>query len=274
MSEPDLRPPSHHVLRAFSADGSPKRLAGGQGRAWQAGSVVLKPLDMTADALRWQAEVLSRDFGDEVRVAAPLRGAGGDLVIDGWTAWPYLEGRTEPRRWPDVIEAGLRFHAVLGDVAEPAFLRGRTDNWAVGDRAAWDPVLLGRYGHVRHITRLCSLLKPVTAQAQVVHGDLTGNVLLHPALPPAVIDVSPYWRPVAFASAIVVADALVWEGAGPSLLDAVRDVPDFDQYLVRALACRVVTDWLFNGESGQPDIADDPYTAAVDLAVALVAQAR
>jgi hypothetical protein len=38
-------------------------------------------------------------------------------------------------------------------------------------------------------------------------------VLFHDGLPPAIIDFTPYWRPVGYASAIVVADALVWEGA-------------------------------------------------------------
>ncbi len=33
--------------------------------------------------------------------------------------------------------------------------------------------------------------------AQLVHRDLTGNVLFHPPLPPLVIDLSPYWlRPL------------------------------------------------------------------------------
>ncbi len=35
------------------------------------------------------------------------------------------------------------------------------------------------------------------APPQLVHGDLTGNLLFHTSLPPAVIDLSPYWRPTA-----------------------------------------------------------------------------
>lgn len=52
-----------------------------------------------------------------------------------------------------------------------------------------------------------------------MHGDLAGNVLVSPSRPPAVLDVSPYWRPVQYADGIVVADALLWHGAHPSLLD-------------------------------------------------------
>ncbi len=61
---------------------------------------------------------------------------------------------------------------------------------------------------------------------------------------PAIIDLSPYWRPVGYASAIVVADALLWEGADAGVLGAVDHVNDFDRYLVRALIFRLVADRL------------------------------
>jgi len=90
-------------------------------------------------------------------------------------------------------------------------------------------------------------------------------------LPPAVIDFSPYWRPPAFASAIVVADALVWEGADERILDAVSYVADFDQYLLRALIYRAVTDRLFRGDEPiRPDDAN-PYLSAVELACRIAA---
>lgn len=46
--------------------------------------------------------------------------------------------------------------------------------------------------------------------AQLIHGDLTGNVLFAADEAPAVIDFSPYWRPPVFAEAVVVADGLLW----------------------------------------------------------------
>lgn len=52
-----------------------------------------------------------------------------------------------------------------------------------------------------------------------MHRDLTGNVLFSRSLPPAVIDISPYWRPPAYAEGVVVADALCWHEADGSLPD-------------------------------------------------------
>lgn len=91
-------------------------------------------------------------------------------------------------------------------------------------------------------------------------------MLFHEELPPVVIDLSPYWRPAAFASAIVVADALVWEGADETLLDAVAHVQEFEQCLLRALIYRAVTDRVFRlNEPIRPDDVD-PYLPAVELA--------
>lgn len=83
------------------------------------------------------------------------------------------------------------------------------------------------------------------------------------------IDLAPYWRPPGFASAVVVADALVWGGADKAILDDVAHVEHLDQVLLRALIYRAVTDRLFRArESVRPGEAD-PYLPAVELACRL-----
>ena len=103
---------------------------------------------------------------------------------------------------------------------------------------------------------------------QAIHGDLTGNVLFADPLPPAVIDLAVYWRPAAYARAIVVADALAWEGATPDDLAAATSGEGFGQFLARALLFRMVTDWLANTE-GAPT-GSPAYASGVDLAVRLI----
>jgi len=119
---------------------------------------------------------------------------------------------------------------------------------------------------VKHLPRLVAALRPIPAQSQLIHGDLTGNVLFHERLPPVIIDLSPYWRPPPFATAVVVADALVWEGADEKILDAVKHIRDFDQYLLRALIYRVITDHLFREQEPIRSDDADPYLPAVELA--------
>ena len=125
------------------------------------------------------------------------------------------------------------------------------------------------YAPTKHLPRLTAALRPVAGRSQLVHGDLTGNVLFHDALPPLVIDLSPYWRPPTFASAIVIADALVFEGASEDVVEPLLEDPAFPQYLLRALIYRAVTDHLAHPQHSRVD-ADDPYLPAVELATRLV----
>jgi uncharacterized protein (TIGR02569 family) len=244
------------VLAAFGAAGEPVPLPSGEGTSWLAGDVVLKPvqLSMAEEEVRWQAEVLGSLRLRCVRVAFPLRARDGRLVVDGWYAMERLEGRHEERRWRDVISAGDALHAALAGAARPEFIDRRTDPWAVGDRVAWGELDPGPYLAVPHVPQLLAALEPVDEPSQLVHGDLTGNVLFAEGLPPAVIDFAPYWRPTGFAAGVVVADALVWEGADASLLGAAPR-----QHVLRALIYRAVVNRLFGGE--------DDFGPAVGLAV-------
>lgn len=265
-------PPSV-VLDAFGVSGPLLPLEGGQGSSWRVGHAVLKPLplDIDEESLAWQAEVLAAIPCVGFRVAVPLRAKNGSLAVDGWCASEAVEGTHEEWRWKEIIAVGERLHAALAGVPRPSFLDHRNDPWTVADRVAWGELSAAEFTHVKHLPRLASALKPITARRQVIHGDLGGNVLFHDQLPPAVIDFSPYWRPPAFASAIVVADALVWEDADESVLDGVAHIENFNQYLVRALIYRAVTDRLFRlDEPIRPDDAD-PYLPAVELACRLTA---
>lgn len=70
--------PPAAVLEAFELEGHPVRLSGGQGRSWLVDEAVLKPLDMPASALHWQAQLLTRLVGrDDLRVSVPLPATDG-----------------------------------------------------------------------------------------------------------------------------------------------------------------------------------------------------
>ena len=258
-----MRPP-RRVLDAFGLEGEPEPLGGGRGTAWRCGELVLKPLDTSVEEVEWQGRMLGSVPCDGFRVSR-LRG-----VHDGWCGWDVVAGEHRERAWPEVIAVGERFHAALAGVPRPDFLDRRTSHWALGDRVAWGEVPATDFQHVEHVQRLVAALRPVDESAsQVVHGDLTGNVLFAAGLPPAVIDLSAYWRPPAFASAVVVGDALVWEGADESLLEAVAHVEDFPQYLLRALLFRIVVDALFRADEPARREEDDRFLRPVELACTL-----
>ena len=216
-------PPPVTVMRSFGVNASPQLLPGGQGTSWAAGGLVFKP---TSDpAYEWLAEVLVDVVPDGFRLGAPVPSRDGSWVCDGWAATRWVEGdqpdRTKESTWRKIVEAGRAFHRAVAHVHRPDVLDVRQGWWAVADRVAWGERAVDFCSEFAAVSRrLQDALMPL-GDSQVVHADLTGNVLFGPGLSPAVIDVSPYWRPPAYAEGVVVADALCWHGARRSLLDRV-----------------------------------------------------
>jgi hypothetical protein len=206
------------------------------------------------------------------RVPQPHRavaedGATGDWVAQdplagAWVAWQWLPG--EPASWsgvspfwPSLIAASRAFHAALAGRPAPSWLGRDGSQWTVGDQVAWgerDPgsVLAAAPGPLAgQLRSLLAALQPVHLPAQLIHGDLGGNVLFAADEPPAVIDFSPYWRPAGLALAVAAVDALTWSGAAPAILDQLADQPELDQLLARAHVGRLVTEIV--SRRGDPD---------------------
>lgn len=233
-------PPPPHVQSAFGCRRPPFPLAGGQGEAYQCGDIVLKPCRDAVEA-SWIAEVHLDIDRTEFRVPQPVRATTGEWVVDGWLAWTFIEGSHRHDRWGATIAACRAFHHALSGIPKPAFIDGRDDPFARADRIAWGEADADCHPRIQAVLeRLIALREPVDLPSQVIHGDVTENVLFAPNLPPAVIDFSPYWRPAVYAQAIVMADALDWCGADASTITWVDDIPDIWQLMVRAEIFRIV----------------------------------
>ncbi|QNN53481.1 hypothetical protein [Nocardioides mesophilus] len=250
------QPPPTSVLRAFGVEEQPRSLPGGQGSSWVAGTLVFKP---GGDPVHeWLAVALDDLATDGFRLAAPVRTRHGTWSWEGYTATRWLEGRepdpTKPSTWLDVLEAGRAFHRAVAHLDRPDCLDVREDWWAVADRVAWGEHVIRFRSELAGLgRRLQRVLEPL-GTPQVVHADLTGNILFSPGLPPGVIDVSPLWRPPAYAEGVVVADALCWQDAPPSLVDQ-SGVPV--PAVARALLFRMATTNLAVLSGAGVDVRDE-----------------
>lgn len=262
--------PPADVLAAFGARGTPQPLTGGQGTSWRVGALVLKPSAPPEAVAAWQAGLLHRlDGRAAVRVSLPVPTVDGFWTSQGWTAARFAPGEHRPGRWREVVDAGRDLHRALADEPRPAWLATRADRWAVADRVAWGERRLD-VATPPHVARLLAALRPVAAPSQLVHGDLSGNVLFADGLPPLVLDLSLYWRPVGWAASVVVADALVaGDVADAEPAQALATDPDGPQHLLRAVLFRAVTAAL----AGDDDAARtaDASAAATDVALRLAA---
>ena len=167
------------VLAAFGVAGTePVRLAGGQGTAWRAGQVVLKPADSLREG-RWFAEVYDVLSGPGFRVPRPVRAVNGDWVTQGWTAWQRVAGAPADwsgisPRWSELIAVSRALHAALARVPLPGWWRATVENpWTTGDRVAWGerdpgPLLGPAAGPIAgQLRRLLPALRPVSLPDQL-----------------------------------------------------------------------------------------------------------
>jgi hypothetical protein len=211
--------------------------------------------------------------------------AGGWVVRDqasgAWAAWRWLPG--EPADWvglspcwPRLVPVSRAFHAALAGLPRPPWLGRNGTPWTVADQVAWgerNPGDILASGHgvpaglSAQVRRLLAALRPVRVPDQLVHGDLSGNVLFAEGQPPAVIDFSPYWRPAGLAVSVAAVDALTWSGADPGILAELDGEPDIDQLLARAHIGRLVTEMIMcrDGDAGLAEVerTGEPVTALV-----------
>ncbi|TNM61119.1 aminoglycoside phosphotransferase [Streptomyces sp. NP160] len=302
---PTAAAPPSRVLAAFGLRGATVTvLPGGQGSSWlvspapapapapdaatgsgrPAAPLVLKPVegDLQAEEVAWLAEVLAplcvapaHEVG--FRLPAPVPGPGDRWVVDGWSATTWAAGEPGPAgRWVDLLATARAFSTALAPLPRPGFLERRTDPWAVADRAAWGEqpleVLPDQRALVDGLRQLARRGDRHPRADQLVHGDMTGNVLFAEGLPPAVIDVSPYWRPAAYAGAVVVADGLLWWGQDGGLVSAAGESGDVG-LVARALLFRLLTDVQLVGD-GCDDVTARGAQGAVPLRAVDVARYR
>ena len=244
------------VLDAFRCTQEAIPLLGGEGRTYRSGQIVLR-LESNPLEANYLAEIFDKIHPFGFRVSRPIPHREGSWIADGgWSALTFLEG--SPARHEDlprVIPAIERFHTALLSVERPAYLTQRSTIFDQADKVAWDgdpeesSVRVSRLIH-----NLNALREAINLPEQLIHGDLNpGNFLITPDEPPAIIDMAPYWRPAAFATAITA----YWFGPyqeKPHILHAFPGGKLFAQLILRA-AIRSLA--IHARVSNDPDHGDD-----------------
>jgi uncharacterized protein (TIGR02569 family) len=265
---PDISAVSAVIAQAFDSVGALHLLPGGESRTYRAGNVIYRREDNVVEA-SYLADVYHRLPEIGFRVPKPIRAKqGGWISPTGWSAWTFVAGRPATREdVPAVIAAIRAFHQALAPQPYPAYLADRNTLYDRADQASWDilpdaiePPL------VPLVTHLLGLRQPIAPlRAQLIHGDLNEeNILVAPELPPAIIDLTPYWHPPEFALAVLA----YWLGpyrGDISILPAFAQVQEFDQMLVRAALRTLLISHEFSKQGGSLENAAEEYRPSVAI---------
>jgi len=261
-------PPSAEVLAAFGLSGIVVPVPGGRGLCYRVGDTILKPCDDIAES-QWLSQLsaaILRTSPTSYRLAIPMASLSdpNSYAVNGWAASSFVSGVPSLNHFPDVFRAANALHADLAKAvkSKPAALANRAFNrFDEADNVAWGEKSVGQVERVNQamlgrlqpiLDQLSAAMRPLPGgdpclKNQLVHMDLLGNVLIEKDKPPGIIDLTFYWRPAAYALAVVVADGLTRLGSrGPELVELYlqggeikRDVGV--QLLVRALYWRYLT---------------------------------
>ncbi|WP_420113012.1 aminoglycoside phosphotransferase, partial [Pseudactinotalea sp.] len=225
-------PPPDHVLDLFAVPGDVEPLAGGQGGSVRAGDLVLSPgrdaavQGLLSPVLARLAVDLDTRAGRErrdLRIAMPIPARDGSWVVDGWGASRFEPGAQLLVDLEATRAVAAVLHAELAPRVStwPPAHEPAQERWSTAERIAFEEadVEVDAAG-----PDAAPLLGWMLAErepgadlgdAQLVDGDLAGNVLLDADGAPVVIDIAPYWRPPLWAEAVCVLDSVMWWGAEP-----------------------------------------------------------
>lgn len=234
--------PNQDVLNAFGVFGKPVLLDGGEGVCFRVDGVVLKLIKNSVEA-SWIADIYQNLTSDKFRVPKQIRAKDGSWVYKDWIASEFLDGEHRPGRYAEAIEISKIFHRALADIPKPNWFDQKTDVFAISDKIAWSELPLPDFKIANEqLKRISSLLRQNKLPNQLIHGDWgPGQILFHDTLPPAPLDMTPYFRPADYPIADMLVSAIANEGTDPSVLDLGKNIVNFDQLVLRALIFRTCT---------------------------------
>ena len=219
MAEQTAQQIPGHVLSAFQLDG---RAGIPLGPEWdngvRFGRVVVSEASGTA-AWSGKARDHAGEFGAGIAVSRPVRATDGRLVVGGFKASEFVDGRVLARI-DEAVSAALRYDEAMAGVDAPTADRG--DAFATAERAVW---------------------RDYTPQADdvVAHMDFASCLLFSGDVVPTLTDLVPSSgkRPRGFTAALVIVDGLLAEACDAAVVDRWAHVPGLRELARRALEYRV-----------------------------------
>lgn len=235
-----ISPPTKVIAEAFGSNEEPILLEGGQNTSYVSGNIVLKPASSLRGAT-FRAEIFKNmPESPDVRFPRPVKSKNGTYVYDKYVAWSFLKGEHVEGQYREKLKASVAFHKLLKNAEHSEYTNRPKNSWAVGAMVAldekdfdYDQEFMDLYNQIK------PHLKPLSGDRQLIHGDISGNFICDPNLPPGIIDFSPTWAPTGFGEGVFLADAIAWENADFKDLEIFKEVSNIEQMAWRGILRRI-----------------------------------
>jgi uncharacterized protein (TIGR02569 family) len=243
------------VVNSFNLKGDRVALLGGQNTSVRIGDAVLKPV-AGAQHYEWLLSLINSLTPEGYRMSKPIKSKNGTFVCDGWICTQFERGEDRRGRIEEKLEAARLFHRDLSNVCLNTY--PKIDNpWSRAHRIAWQvDDLPNNMPKLIHMTLERLLGKVILKdqdhyKMQIVHSDLSGNILFDDVLSPLIIDFSPTIAPVEYAEAILVCDCIAWQGSPISEIELLPNNKMYKEMIIRAILFRLSVSAIFAGADSE-----------------------
>ncbi len=239
---------TEEILYSFNLSGDIVPLSGGQNTSVRVSNAVLKPVD-DIQHCEWLMNIIYSLKPQGYRVSKPIRSKYGTFVSKGWACTQYEIGQDIKGRIEEKLLVSRLFHSDLSSV-NFQYSPPIDNPWSKGHRIAWQIDELPRELPQETQESINNLLRRVSLKeqykVQIVHSDLSGNILFDEDLDPLVIDFSPTIAPVEYAEAILICDCIAWQGSEVSEIDLLPTDELYKEMIIRAIIFRLAVSAIFS----------------------------
>jgi uncharacterized protein (TIGR02569 family) len=255
------------VLEAFNMKGNAEPLSGGQNTSLKIHDFVLKPVDNDSYS-EWVSNIISKINPQGYRISKPIKSKMGTFIYGGWCCNRYEPGENAEGNVSSKLKVARLFHS---DLAKVDFHSAPTsdDPWSKAHEVAWQRKQLPKELCRQAIETIGSLLEKVKLQysynVQIVHSDLSGNILFDKTLGPLIIDFSPTISPVEYAEAILVCDCIAWQDSPIIDIDLLPNNEFYREMIFRAIIFRLTVAAIFAGDDSSKFTSEyDAFKGIID----------
>ncbi len=230
------------VIDAFCDSKDFEPLEGGQGDSIKAGNLVLKPADNESYTITI-AKIWNSLNPSGYKIAKHVLSKKGNFIEMGYSATEYLNIHEKPLALNEKLAVSKSFHKNLKELNVKT-LPFSDDPWTNANKILWKNERAEDYvseQSLDFVKNILASLSKIDDEYQLIHADLSGNILFDENNFPVVIDFSPTIVPVKFADSIIVADSIAWQNAPLSSLKLLEPIHEYKKYVKYAIAFRIIT---------------------------------